>query len=73
MGWNAAFKRLVAENNPDLVEHAPVLGLDLDESVAVNVLRGMVRDADVLRDVRQRMLSARRNGTFQASFRTYTS
>jgi putative membrane-bound dehydrogenase-like protein len=56
-GWNAAFKRLAAENNPDLVEHALVLGLDLDEAVAVNVLRGMVRDANAPHRVRQRMLA----------------
>ncbi len=48
----------MAENNPDLVEHALVLGLDLEEPVALNVLRGMVRDADAPRQVRQRMLSA---------------
>ncbi len=56
-GWSAAFKRLVAEKNANLVEEALLLGLDFDEPTAVSVLSGMVRDREAPRVVRQRMLA----------------
>jgi putative membrane-bound dehydrogenase-like protein len=56
--WPAEFARLVARPDPDLVENALLLGLDLEEPKAIATLRGVVEDRTSPLAMRLRILSA---------------
>jgi len=57
-GWPAAFSRLVARPDLDVVEQSLLLGLDVEEPKAVAVLRRIVLDRTTPDDLRKRVLSA---------------
>jgi putative heme-binding domain-containing protein len=57
-GWASAFAELVARRDPDVIEQALLLGLDVGEPKAVGVLRRIALDAETPADERARMLAA---------------
>jgi len=56
--WPAEFARLVARPNPDVVESALLLALDLEEPKAISTLRSIVEDRTHPLALRRRILSA---------------
>jgi putative membrane-bound dehydrogenase-like protein len=56
--WPAVFARLVARRDLNVIEHTLLLGLAIEEPKAIAVLRRIVVDPDVPRDLRRRYLSA---------------
>ncbi|MGO9470519.1 MAG: PVC-type heme-binding CxxCH protein [Isosphaeraceae bacterium] len=56
--WLADFARLVARPDPEVVESALFLALDLEEPKAISTLRGIVEDRHSPLALRRRILSA---------------
>ena len=57
-GWSEAFIGLVSRANPDVIEAALLLGLDLDEPRAVAALKRIAQDDGIPADRRSRAVAA---------------